>query len=204
MRQKTILVILIFFVGMIGFSFKNTTNSEVYELAYHSKINGLNDSLQQLLTLAGKANLESESEIKVLQSAILNARIKLKNADFWLRYLEPIAYKKINGPLPVEWETEVFEKFEKPYKREGAGLTLAALYLEEDNISNDSLSALIQLSVDALKIFSEDSITKELKTFSSFYFSNRLHLLNLASIYSTGFECPDTDAILPELIAMMQ
>jgi len=41
------------------------------------------------------------------------ARLKLKGIDFWLRYLDPIAYKKINGPLPVEWETEVFEKMGK-------------------------------------------------------------------------------------------
>ena len=46
-------------------------------------------------------------------------RLKLKEIDFWLRYLEPVAYKKINGPLPVEWETEVFEKWEAPYKRDG-------------------------------------------------------------------------------------
>lgn len=31
-----------------------------------------------------------------------------------------------------------------------------------------------------------------------------MHLLNLASIYTTGFECPDTKAVIPELLAMMQ
>jgi cytochrome c peroxidase len=47
----------------------------------------------------------------------------MKAIDFWLRYIEPTLYKKINGPLPVEWETEVFEKYEKPYRREGDGFT---------------------------------------------------------------------------------
>ena len=53
---------------------------------------------------------------------IERARFKLKAVDFWLRYLDPTTYKRINGPLPVEWETEVFEKFEPPYKRKGSGL----------------------------------------------------------------------------------
>ena len=34
----------------------------------------------------------------------------------------------------MEWETEVFEKYEAPYKREGAGLTLAEQYLGENKI----------------------------------------------------------------------
>ena len=67
----------------------------------------------------------------------------MKSLDFWFRYLEPEAYRKINGPLPVEWENEVFEKFEPPYRREGAGLSLAEKYLDEKTIDKDSLGALI-------------------------------------------------------------
>jgi cytochrome c peroxidase len=33
---------------------------------------------------------------------------------------------------------------------------------------------------------------------------NRLFLLNLAAIYTTGFECPDTSMIIPELRSMME
>jgi cytochrome c peroxidase len=124
--------------------------------------------------------------------------------DLWFRYLEPVAYKKINGPLPVEWETEVFEKFEKPYKREGAGLTLAALYLDEEKIEKNKLLELIQNSIDATKVFAADSITNELKKPDHFFLCNRLFLLNLAAIYSTGFECPDTTRIIPELQSMLQ
>lgn len=47
--------------------------------------------------------------------------------------------------------TEVFEKFEKPYKLEGAGLTLAELYLEEENIEQDSLYKLVQAAVNEFK-----------------------------------------------------
>jgi cytochrome c peroxidase len=123
--------------------------------------------------------------------------------DFWFRYLEPISYKKINGPLPVEWETEVFEKFEKPYKREGAGLTLALLYLDESSIKKDHLIELIQASLNATQTFYADSITNELKTYHHFFLCNRLFLLNLAAIYTTGFECPDTAQIIPELRLML-
>ncbi len=124
--------------------------------------------------------------------------------DFWFRYLEPTAYKKINGPLPVEWETEVFEKFEKPYKREGAGLTLAALYIEEKNFTKDSLMQLVRSSVQATEIYAADSITKNLQSYHHFYLCNRLFLLNLAAIYTTGFECPDTSRVIPELRLLME
>lgn len=204
MRPKITLALLMFFVGLIGFSFKSTTNTELYENVYTSKTNRLKDQLAQLLYAAQKTNLNQESELAALRDKLLKARIELKKVDFWLRYLEPLAYKKLNGPLPVEWETEVFEKFEKPYKREGAGLTLAALYLETVEPSNDSLGKLIRQAIDAANTYAADSVTREIKTYSNFYFCNRLYLLNLASIYTTGFECPDTAAILPELLAMMQ
>jgi len=95
---------------------------------------------------------------------LYKARIKMKAADFWMRYLEPIAYKRINGPLRVEWETEVFEKFEKPYKREGAGLSLAELHLEEKNIYKDTLSSLVKRSLYAADVYLADSITTHLQT----------------------------------------
>ncbi len=117
--------------------------------------------------------------------------------------MEPIVYKKINGPLPVEWETEVFEKFEKPYKREGSGLSLAILYLNEEDANKDSLASLIKNSIAATETYGADSITSEFKFFSNFYLCNRLFLLNLAAIYTTGFECPDTNRIIPELRSML-
>jgi len=132
------------------------------------------------------------------------ARLKLKGIDFWLRYLDPIAYKKINGPLPVEWETEVFEKWEKPYKRDGAGLTLAELYLEEDDINRDTLLELVQLSINVIPTFLADSITQQLATYHHFFLTNRMFLMNLAAIYTTGFECPNTKNIIPELRHMLK
>lgn len=123
--------------------------------------------------------------------------------DFWFRYLEPLSYKKINGPLPVEWETEVFEKFETPYRREGAGYTLASLYLDEETIIKDSIFNYIKSAVEASKAYSADSITAHLKTVDHFYLCNRLFLLNLAAIYTTGFECPEPTRIIPELRLML-
>jgi len=146
---------------------------------------------------------KSVIESLVIKHDMESARLKLKSVDFWLRYFEPVAYKKINGPLPVEWENEVFEKFEKPYKREGAGLSLAELYLNTKGFTKDSLLHLVQLSVDATKTFMADSITRQLDTFDHFFLCNRLYLLNLAAIYTTGFECPGNDNIIPELRSML-
>src|SRR5690606_19735865 len=168
------------------------------------KLKHFSEMQKQLCVLIKESDLNSASEKTKLLEQINAVRIDLKGLDFWLRYLEPITYRKINGPLPVEWETEVFEKFEKPYRREGAGLTLAALYLEEENISRDSISALVQSAFNASKIYAEDSITIHLKTFEHFYLCNRLFLLNLSSIYTTGFECPTTERIIPKLRLMLQ
>jgi cytochrome c peroxidase len=129
--------------------------------------------------------------------------LKLKNVDFWLRYFEPNAYRKMNGPLPVEWEKEVFEKFEPPYRREGAGLSLVELSLDQTPLIKDSLLQLVKKSEDAIKTFEADSITNQLNSYSHFFLANRLFLLNLAAIYTTGFECPDTSRVIPELLSML-
>ncbi len=100
-----------------------------------------------------KSRLKSSKEVKAIVARLEETRRGLKGVDFWLRYLEPISYKKINGPLPVEWETEVFEKFEKPYKRVGAGLTLARMYLDEPQIDKDSLYELVDQGLQSMATF---------------------------------------------------
>jgi cytochrome c peroxidase len=188
----------------ISIAFKNSPNQNAYEKLYLQKLHAFKGQQTALLTLVNKSNLESSLELEKLKEQISTARKDLKAMDIWLRYLEPVAYKKINGPLPVEWETEVFEKFEKPYKREGAGLTLAELYLEEEKPDKKVLASLIQSSLDVFPVYEADSITGELKDYSHFFLCNRLFLLNLASLYTTGFECPDTSHVIPELNSMLQ
>ena len=73
------------------------------------------------------------------------------------------------------------------------------MYVEEKNIEKDTLLNLIQASINATKIFAADFITKEFKIYQSFYLCNRVFLLNLAAIYTAGFECSDTARIIPEL-----
>jgi cytochrome c peroxidase len=199
--KKVWIIILLLVVVLSSFSVK-TTHSAYYEF-YN---NSINDFQQQQLILLKKIQgsaFPDEIAIPGIKSAIEAARLQLKTIDIWLRYFEPVAYKKINGPLPVEWENEVFEKYEKPYKREGAGLSLAELYLDQKNCTKDSLIHLISLSVDAIKTFQADSITRQLDTFDHFFLCNRLHLLNLAALYTTGFECPDNKNIIPELRSML-
>ena len=166
---------------------------------YRLKLSELKTSQRKLLSIIKSGDLSDPIRINQIKEQIRSCRLKLKAADFWLRYLEPISYKKINGPLPIEWETEVFEKFEQPYKREGAGLTLAELYLEEKVVIKGELIRLIELSDQATEVFLADSITRNLNSYHHFFLCNRLLLLNLAAIYTTGFECPDSDNIIPEL-----
>jgi len=193
--------VLIFFLSI---SFKENQESDKYEQNYTNKLNKFQGQQAKLLKAVEDADLNSEMSMQEIKSQIILCRNYLKEMDFWFRYLEPISYKKINGPLPVEWETEVFEKFEKPYKREGAGLTLATLYLDEPVIEKEVLLKLIRESEEAVKVYHADSITSNLKTYHHFYLCNRLFLLNLATIYTTGFECPETDRVVPELIVLLE
>lgn len=179
-------------------SFKNDGGGKIYRSVYAEKIDAFRKQLSALVQF-----VNDSSNPVAIRTQINETRLQLKSVDFWLRYFEPTVYKRINGPLPVEWETEVFEKFEKPYKREGAGLTLAALYTEEEDFNKDSLRQLLNAALQATDTYVADSITKNINSYHHFYLCNRLYLLNLAAIYTTGFECPDTSRIIPELRFMM-
>jgi len=204
MKKVHLIILLITFCFFLTVAFKKTiTSSEVYRSNYDEKINNFKKSQLNLIDGIKQNDVDSPASIARVKEQIDMVRLEMKGVDFWLRYLEPLSYKKINGPLPVEWETEVFEKFEKPYKREGAGLTLATLYLDEPDLKKDSLLRLVELSSQATEIYSADSIVDNLKTYHHFFFCNRLFLLNLASIYTTGFECPDTARVIPELRSML-
>lgn len=195
--------VCLLFIFLLIFILSGFNNGNEYSNFYFQKINEFKASQKLLLEEIKNADLASETGRTNILKKLRYSRLKLKGVDFWLRYLEPISYKQINGPLPVEWENEVFEKFEKPYKRLGAGLTLSEEELNEENPDRKKLADLIQKSIKALDVFNADSITKNLETHHHFFLANRLYLLNLAGIYTTGFECPDTSQIIIELRLMM-
>lgn len=203
MKKVYLLSAVIFLTTILIVSFKKSNDKELYLSSYRQKLDLFRQQESKLLHTIENADVHSIDGIEKIRTEINQARDHLKEMDFWFRYLEPTVYKKINGPLPVEWETEVFEKFESPYKREGAGLTLAALYTEEENFEKDSLLQLISSSLLATETYAADSITRNLETYHHFYLCNRLFLLNLAAIYTTGFECPDTNRVIPELHLLM-
>lgn len=203
MKKSGILLSFIFLLAMVSISFKKNAGNTFYVDYYYTGVSFFTNAQQSLLDTIKYTDINDADGIEKIKKQLHDTRTALKEMDFWFRYLEPTIYKKLNGPLPTEWETEVFEKFEKPYKRDGAGLTLAELYLEEPAFTKDSLVSLINTSIQAAATYSADSITKNLKTFSTFFLCNRLYLLNLAAIYTTGFECPDTTMIIPELANMM-
>lgn len=203
MKRRFALTTLGAILALACFSFRENSNPALYVSGYKARLEGVVVKQKGLLALIDRSNLADSGEVLQIKCAIHAARLSLKGLDFWLRYLSPNDYRRINGPLPVEWETEVFEKFEKPYKRLGAGLTLAELYLNEPVLRKDSLQHLMEASFVATENFNADTITRELATYHHFFLCNRLHLLNLAAIYTTGFECPDTARIVPELRAML-
>jgi len=201
-KTYLIAILLISMAVTANFSFRSRGN-ESYVQLYHARIDEFLKTETALISVISNENVNTENGRNNIKNKIAQARLKLKGMDLWLRYLDPISYRKINGPLPVEWETEVFEKFEPPYKREGAGLSLAEQYLDEKNVDRDSLLSLINTAVGATQKYSADSITVNLNRHDHFYLANRLFLLNLAAIYTTGFECPNQANIIPELGSML-
>ena len=193
-------------VVISNLSFKSSgvsAENSVYKDYYRQQVSELTNAEKDLAKLINSTDLGKKTGIRLIKEKIAAVRMKLKASDIWLRYLDPVAYRRINGPLPVEWETEVFEKFETPYRREGSGLTLAELYLEENKIQKDSLLILVNSGIAASDVFSADSTTKNLDRYHHFFLANRLFLLNLAALYTTGFECPDPENIVPELNSML-
>jgi len=200
--MKIFLVILTLSAAVFCLSF-GLRQKNKYKSQYMTSLGDLKQAQTQLRSLIEHADLTDKNEVKKIQQHIKLNRNKLKAIDLWLRYLEPIAYKKINGPLPVEWETETFEKYDPPYRRQGGGLTLTELALDENPVNRETILNYIDTSLVALKTFEADSITSQLESYHHFFLANRLYLLNLAAVYTTGFECPDMNEIIPELRNML-
>ena len=133
-KKYAIISLFAGFIILANLSFKqqspNPENS-IYKDEYRKNLLAFLEAEKNLSQLISGQNIQTTEGKAFIKNEIAKARLKMKAADFWLSYLEPTAYHKINGPLAVEWETEVFEKFERPYKREGAGFTLAENYLDE-------------------------------------------------------------------------
>jgi cytochrome c peroxidase len=133
-----------------------------------------------------------------------NIRHQLKTNDFWLRYFADENYQIINGAIGVEWENEVFAKFQPPYKKIGSGVYLAEQELLKQPVDFEKTKQLLLPIISELNKLQTDSVKKCIQQPSNFYKANRLYLLNLASIYSTGFECNIKTEIIPELLVLME
>jgi len=204
MNKRSVVLLLCACMALIAISFKDDGGENAYTSVYNARLKTFYEAQTHLLNTVENADLTDTAQVANIRQQIHEARMGMKAADFWLRYLDPLQYKKINSPLPVEWETEVFEKFEKPYRRDGAGFTLAELYLDEEEMNKDTLKRLLGEAVGASLSYHADSITEGLTAYHHFYLCNRLYLLNLAAIYTTAFECPDPGQVVPELRHMLK
>lgn len=170
---------------------------------YSARVHAIEQKLDSLYKSIDDIRWSHVKERQTWEAELNDCRRLVKAADFWLRYFEPLAYKKINGPLPVEWETEVFEKFERPYRRIGGGLSLAAEAMGDSMHGQAAAMLNINMAREGIKVFFKDSVMAEVRKPGSVYFANRLFLLNLAALYTTHFECPDTAMVVPELKEMV-
>src|SRR5574343_184473 len=197
MKIKLTIIIGALSAIMLLAAFKQQAPKLAYVEMYGQLYSKFENSVQKLQQYA----LEKDCQPDSIRLLIYDARLQLKRLDFWWRYFDPIQYKLIHGPLPVEWETEVFEKYEKPYKRLGGGLTLAELALNDGDTA--AIKKYLALIPEGLSHFRTDSVEHILNRPDHFAYCNRLFILNLSTIYTTGFECPDETRILPELDHMM-
>ena len=126
-------------VAVVTIAFNNGSTTETYNRLYYNRLYNWEKANEALVNDVKKADLQDSTVVAQCLAQLQTVRKQMKQIDFWTRYLEPNKYKKINGPLPIEWETEVHEKWEKPYKHVGSGLTLAYQYLQEKEINKDTL-----------------------------------------------------------------
>lgn len=194
---------ILIIVALFGMAFFPIEQEKPFSDLYLLRLNQFQASLKSAIQRIEQLRLLDEQGKLEAEIVLLKARKDMKRVDLFLRYFNPLIYKQINAPLPVEWETEVFEKFEKPYKRTGNGLSLALMYLDEENCIKDSLLHLITPALSASNWYSSDSLVQSFQDPSLFVYANRLYLLNLAAIYTTGFENPRPAAVIPELKYML-
>ena len=109
MKKIYLLFSLIALIAFLISSFKKEDNKEVYGLSYINKLDALRQEELKLIQVIQTSDINTPEGIEKIKAQINQARTQLKGMDFWLRYFEPTVYKKLNGPLPIEWETEVFE-----------------------------------------------------------------------------------------------
>jgi cytochrome c peroxidase len=193
------------FLILTAFNIKlKTTLNEKPLVLYLEQLDSLASTLEYLNHEIGATTVFDSFRCAQLTSKVHNSRLRLKRVDFWLRYIDPILYKHINGPLPIEWEVEVFEKYEPPYQRNAGGLILIEEMLDSEAPVKDSLLAWCSMAIEAVALFKGEERIKLFRKKYAFLFCNRLFLLNLSTIYNTGYECPDRSRIIPELRELCQ
>lgn len=202
--KKSLWLIAIITLGFFCYSFRYEAATPPYRNLYEERMKILAKSTDTLLEFVAAADLSDAEVVNTIRNHIARARLAMKAADIWLRYLDPLAQKLINGPLAVEWETEAFEKYEPPYRREGAGFTLAFQCLESRPVDRAQLIAYLQKARDAVDVFLADSVMSRLADADHFLLCNRLFLLHLAATYTTGFDNADATTVITELRYMLK
>src|SRR5258705_12167863 len=101
MKIVSVIATILFIAFCFSFSLRQ---GKEYNNLYSSSIGEFDNQLHSLLTKIRTADLSIDQNKETVRRLIGSARLKMKGLDFWFRYLEPNVYRKINGPVPVEWE----------------------------------------------------------------------------------------------------
>ena len=99
--KKTLFLSVFILLVFILSSYYKPAEQNFYADYYTKKVNTFKKKQAELLDSIKNNSLTAE-QVQSIIVMIKKNRLALKEIDFWLRYFEPIAYKKINGPLPVE------------------------------------------------------------------------------------------------------
>lgn len=202
MRAKWMVIGLVVALCSAFLGAGSRENDAAYPTLFIERVTAVDKALEKALHTVDAQDPATENGRAIILASLHEARLAVKRADLWLRYLDPVGYRSINGPLPVEWESEAYEKNGRPHKRTGAGLILAELHMtDEEPPTREALRSLLAPAQEAVQ--RSRGLSAKLAQPDHFLFCERLQILNLAAIYTTGFECPDADRLVPELEALL-
>src|SRR5687768_7905816 len=97
-KRSTVLALLVF-IAFAAISFKDDSGKNAYTSAYNARIKTFSKAQAMLIAAVDGADMGNPQHIEAIRVQLQRARLGMKGADFWLRYLDPLQYKKINSPL---------------------------------------------------------------------------------------------------------
>ncbi|MEI9809992.1 MAG: hypothetical protein WDO16_20175 [Bacteroidota bacterium] len=110
--MKIFAVISTILAAVCCFSFSLQHKKE-YTSLYSNSLAEFKGQLTLLSNTIRSTDISTEQGRQKIREQIRSSRLKMKGLDFWFRYFEPNVYRKINGPLPVEWKMKCLKNLNR-------------------------------------------------------------------------------------------